>query len=430
MQNMKTKLLLLPCLLISFFPFAQNGWKVTNTPGFAGRVDDIFMVNTQTGYAVSGDGKIVKSTDGGENWSTLLQNTSVYCRAVEFINTQKGFVGGFPNMGGTTNILRRTTDGGATWTDLTPLIPQRSRQGICGIAVADANTIYAGGNWFRDSAYIIKSVDGGDSWSLIDMSMHATSIIDLHFVNKDTGFATGKGLKPLESAVIFYTTNGGQTWTNKYMGTTQKAFVWKFQRLTKRILFASVEDLTPVPAKVLKSVDGGMNWLEMKVSQTYYDIEGIGFIDPLHGWTGGSANKSFETKDGGVTWDSVAICPFMNRVFKVNDTMMFASGNTIWKYKGEGIFPPIPTQRYAQMVCYPNPVKDVLTIDVSLARDNRVWLVLLDGSGRQVKMIENADRNRGSYQYYVNTAHLPEGMYYVILKTHDDKGYAKIVVSR
>ena len=38
-----------------------------------------------------------------------------------------------------------------------------------------------------------KSVDGGNTWSFIDMSAYATSIIDLYFLNKDVGFATGKG---------------------------------------------------------------------------------------------------------------------------------------------------------------------------------------------------------------------------------------------
>jgi hypothetical protein len=120
----------------------------------------------------------------------------------------------------------------------------------------------------------------------------------------------------------------------------------------------------------------------------------------------------------------------MNRVFKVNDTMMFATGARIWKYKGEGIFPPIPAQQYAQLICYPNPVRDVLTIDVSVAVATRIAVMLLDGNGRQIKMIENADRPKGSYQYYVNTTGLPEGMYYVVLKTHEEKGYAKIIVSR
>jgi photosystem II stability/assembly factor-like uncharacterized protein len=426
----KIKTCLVIFLVASSSCFAQNGWKICTTPVFGSRVDDIFMVNTQTGYAVCGDGKIVKTTNGGDNWVTLLQASGVYHRSVEFINAQKGFVGGFPVSGGTINIFRRTTDGGTTWTDLTALIDPRARSGICGLAVADANTIYGCGNWYENAGYIIKSVDGGNTWSFIDMSGYATSLIDMYFTSKDTGFVTGKGLLPLESAVILYTTNGGVSWTYKFQNSIFNEYCWKIQRLNKQIYFASIEDLTDVAPRILKSVDGGMTWEDQKVSTVPYNIEGIGFIDPLHGWTGGDIGKSFESKDGGITWDSINICPYMNRVFKVNDTMLFATGNQIWKYKGAGIYPPIPATHYAWMNCHPNPVRDMLSIEVAVAMPTHILLMLLDESGRQIKIIDNTDKPKGSYQYEVNTNFLSQGLYYMVLKTHEDKRVVKIVVSR
>lgn len=427
---MKTKVFVAFFLLINSVCFCQPGWKICNSPVFSNRVDDIFMVNAEIGYAVAGDGKIVKTTDGGENWVQLLQNSSVYCRSVEFINTQKGFVGAFSPSNGTTNILRRTTDGGATWTDLTPLIDPRARKGICGLAAADSNTIYGGGNWFQDAAYIIKSTDGGNSWGFIDMSAYASSIIDFHFINKDTGFATGRSKLPVNSAIILYTTNGGLSWSVKYQNTVPSEYCWKIQRLTKLIYFASIEDLTPVPPKILKSIDGGMTWEVHQVATAAYNIEGIGFIDPKLGWTGGGNTKSFESRDGGVSWDTVSICPLMNRVFKVNDTLLFASGIRIWKYKNAGLYPPVPDQRFAWMTFYPNPVKDILTINVSVSVSTRMLVMLLDASGHRVKLIENADRPKGSYQYYINATSLAAGVYYVVLKTHEDKRIEKLIITR
>ncbi|MFZ1264050.1 MAG: hypothetical protein WAT34_11140, partial [Chitinophagaceae bacterium] len=294
---MKIVLYITCSLLMGFSSFAQLGWKICNAPLFGSRVDDIYMVNTQTGYAVCGDGKIVKTINGGENWTTLLQASGIYHRSVEFINAQKGFVGGFPVSGSTVNIFRSTTDGGATWNDLTSSLHPRAGKGICGLAVADPNTIYGCGNWYQDSAYIIKSADGGNTWSFIDMSGYATSLIDMYFTSKDTGFVTGKGLLPLETAVILYTTNGGVSWTYKFKNTVFNEYCWKIQRLTKQIYFASIEDMTNVAPKILKSYDGGMNWEVHQVSAVPYNIEGLGFIDPMHGWTGGDMGKSFESKD-------------------------------------------------------------------------------------------------------------------------------------
>ena len=63
---MKTNFFLTAALVfISLHTLAQNGWTLCNTPAFGYRVDDIFMVDTQIGYAVCGDGQIVKTTDGG-----------------------------------------------------------------------------------------------------------------------------------------------------------------------------------------------------------------------------------------------------------------------------------------------------------------------------------------------------------------------------
>lgn len=427
---MRTALHLLTLLIISGTTYAQLAWKVCNAPAFGRRVDDIFMVNTQTGYAVSGDGKIVKTTDGGNNWALVQQTNNIYYRSVEFINADKGFVGGFtlnPNMD--SNILKRTTDGGVTWTDLSPLLHPKAKKGICGLAVGDANTIYGCGNWFGDSAYIIKSVDGGNTWSFIDMSAYASSIIDMHFINKAVGFATGKGPLPLESGVILYTMDGGASWTYTFQNTIPNEYCWKIQRLTSSLYFASLEDYGTIPPQVLTSTDGGMSWTIQQVAATPYNIEGIGFIDAQKGWTGGAADFSFESNDGGVTWDTVHVCPFMNRVFRVNDTTLFASGDRIWKYSNSGFTAAIPATRYAWMNCSPNPVKGNLSIDISVSVPTRVVLMLLNNTGRRVNIIENADKPKGAYQYKFSTDQLPPGMYYVLLKTHEDKVLTKIIVA-
>lgn len=425
---------ILSAIILFFFLFdahAQSGWKITNSPAFTRRVDDVFMVNTQIGYAAAGDGKIVKTVDGGDNWFLLLQNNSVYCRSIEFVNERKGFVGAFPIGNNFNNMLRRTTDGGATWTDLTPQLNQKVRRGgICGLSAPDSNTIYGGGNWFQDSAYIIKSTDGGNNWSFIDMSLHASSIIDFYFLNKDTGFVTGKSPLPIATAIILYTTNGGQSWSIKYENTQPSEYCWKIQRVTKLIYYAAIEDLTSVPPKILKSIDGGMTWKAYQVSSTPYNIEGIGFINPLHGWVGGGPGWSFESRNGGLTWDTVHVCPLMNRVFKVNDTMMLASGDRIWKYKSDGFYPDVPAARYAWLKIHPNPVKNIFTIYASVSVPTRVVLQLHDASGTRVKIIDNSEKPKGSYQYYVDAKSMPPGIYFLVLKTHEDKVIEKIMVSR
>jgi photosystem II stability/assembly factor-like uncharacterized protein len=429
-SKMTTKLFLVFILIMdTFLSNAQNGWSICNSPSFLSRVDDLHMLNEQTGYAVCGDGKIVKTTDGGNNWILLLEENP--CRSVEFINTQKGFVGGFSMDPSANNILRKTIDGGTTWSDLTSIIDTRARQGICGIAVADTNTIYGCGNWYQDTAYIIKSIDGGNTWNYIDMGNYASSLIDMYFTSKDTGFATGRGPLPSKTAVILYTTDGGLTWTYKFQDNTANEYCWKIQHLTNEVYFASIQAMTIDTAKILKSIDGGMTWTVHHVLDSYYNIQGIGFIDTLKGWTGGYTPNSFESNDGGITWDTINICPLMNRVFKVNDTLLFATGMRIWKYgpiqtgiKHE-IQQPVQT---ASINCYPNPVNENLIISTSLNRSTHTLIILFDEHGKEINVFENTNQVKGEYKYNFKTSNLSAGVYYLVMKTHEEHIINKIFV--
>jgi photosystem II stability/assembly factor-like uncharacterized protein len=415
---------------VSLGSLAQNGWTVCAGATFSSRVDDIFIINSRTGYAVCGDGQIVKSLDSGNTWTKIFQDTNIYFRSVEFINEQKGFAGAFPSRNIYKDIFLKTLDGGVTWTDLTENLAPIARNGICGLSVADTNTIYGCGNWYTDSAYIIKSTDGGDNWQLISMYPYASSLIDMYFINKDTGFVTGKSRDLQNTAIILYTTDGGSTWTTKYRNTTHNEYCWKIQRLTNLIYFASIEDLNPVKPGILKSTDGGMSWKKYYVRDSVYNIEGIGFIDSLKGFTGGDADGSFESDNGGQSWKASSVCPLMDRVFKVSDSVLFATGDQIWKYEkwknvntGPVIYP-----RYIDLKCFPNPVNNILTIHFTLTRSTRAVLNIYDAGGRTVKNIINENKPIGNYQTLVNTDNLPDGVYFVLLKTHEDKRIVKVIV--
>ena len=98
------------------------------------KINDIQMVTPQIGYACSTNGKILKTTDGGDNWTELihpLQGTGIFT-SLDFINSTNGYVLG--NQG----AILKTTDGGQTWTNesLSTQYPQNE------ISVASLDTAY------------------------------------------------------------------------------------------------------------------------------------------------------------------------------------------------------------------------------------------------------------------------------------------------
>jgi hypothetical protein len=54
---------------------------------------------------------------------------------------------------------------------------------------------------------------------------------------------------------------------------------------------------------------------------------------------------------------------------------------------------------------------------------------MYDTQGKLVKFIVNANKPAGDYQYLVNTDNLAAGIYFVLLKTHEDKLGVKVLVS-
>jgi hypothetical protein len=70
-----------------------------------------------------------------------------------------------------------------------------------------------------------------------------------------------------------------------------------------------------------------------------------------------------------------------------------------------------------------------MDIDISVSVSTRVSLMVLDNTGRRVDILANEDKPPGSYQYKLNTERLSPGVYFISLKTHEDKVVTKIIVA-
>jgi photosystem II stability/assembly factor-like uncharacterized protein len=425
-------------VLFAATSFSQNlNWKICNMPASQSRVDDISMVTTQIGYAVCGK-QTLKTIDGGDNWNSIASTFFVQ-RSVKFITPLKGFVGAFGYTNNpTADVFRKTLDGGITWIDLTLSIDSSARKGICGIAIGDSNTIYGCGNWSATSAYIVKSADGGNTWTTINMGAYASALIDMLFINADTGFVTGKSPAPFNNAIVLYTTNGGVTWATKFQNNTYKGYCWKIQQLTDSIYFASVEGNPPyVGSNILKSIDKGMTWSVIQVDTIDRTLQGVGFINKNKGWTGGwgTTLSMFETNNGGNTWTTIGPwCNKVNRILKINDSLLFATGvSMICKYSPNVLSTrdiKMNEPKYSTIKCSPNPTKEKLNIVMTLYRNTRALITLSDERGLEIKRIEHAEMATGKYRYMVNTSELQSGIYYLALKTHEDLQTIKVIVNK
>ncbi|MEO8150482.1 MAG: YCF48-related protein [Bacteroidia bacterium] len=412
---MKQLILFAFSLLISTFSFAQTpGWNyLPNAPTAFGaaRFDDIYFVNPDVGWAVNGDGQIFKTADGGTNW-TLQLSTSDYFRSVEFLNADTGFAGTLSQE------FYQTTDGGTTWINIDSVFTQ-SVNGICGMSHV-GNNIYAVGIWYQPAQFL-KSTDAGQTWSVINMSTHARALVDAWFINTDTGFVSGQEAVT-GMGVILKTTDGGITWTKVYATNYYNDYCWKLFFTATGIGYASVESTVSGVSQILKSTDGGDTWqLKMVTPIQNIDMEGVGFINDSVGWCGGWSNGMWETTDGGDNWTFLNFGSNLNRVFKVNDTLVYAGGYSIYKYTdtATGISDPSPMAYKHELKIKQNPVTDNSIIEFTLDVETFLILEIFDVQGKVIKQFAGGIFKKGIYEYPISAKDFVKGNYIVSLRTNE-----------
>jgi photosystem II stability/assembly factor-like uncharacterized protein len=370
-------------------PTGTSPWVATNAPVASSRTDDIWFVNPEVGWLVNSSGQVCKTTDGGNTWTQQLfvpPNSPFrpYLRTIQFATPEVGWFGALlTNVSGDPQgyrqaLLHHTVDGGNTWHAVENL-PAGSPEGICGLAVVNENVMYGSGTNDPNNPHvgIIKTVDGGQHWSLIDMRHLATNLIDIHFFDEQRGFVVGglnhascpsfrpgyqgdpqySQLKP----VVLYTDDGGASWDNKVADLTEEfecgGWGWKLFWLNEQIGFVSIENFTV--GAILKTVNGGQTWQQHPINDrrllsgslvSNANLEGIGFIDEQTGWVGGWGNANFIgtynsfTQDGGAHWTAqdhrpddpnsdVRVNINRYRFFRVDDQLIgYCSGKTVYKF--------------------------------------------------------------------------------------------------
>jgi len=153
--------------------------------------------------------------------------------------------------------------------------------------------------------------NAADSQWLQQSSGVNTSLLDIDFINENTGWACG------DDGVVVKTTNGGINWVQQNTG-----------------LFKRLEGIDAVDANtiysvgwfqtIIKSTNGGSNWMVIRdgptgVGSTFFKCF---FINVNTGWLLRSSGYVLRTTNGGINFDST----FVNNAFPRD--VLFKDSNT------------------------------------------------------------------------------------------------------
>lgn len=417
-----------PIFLVLFttctFAQTDGGWSVTTSPD-AVRYDDVYFINANVGWTAGGWNKMVHhTTNGGQTWTPSgLTGNLKYLRCIEFMDANIGLCGSIRGSEQPASLYR-TTDGGATWTDIAGNIPQ-AVDGVCGLAKASENIIYGVGVW-SEPAYVIKSTDKGLNWTFIDMSAHASSLIDAYFFDADHGFVTGSKSAEVDGqmtgtgGVILYTDDGGETWTEKFHTDHVSDRVWKIQTPDNKHFYGSIESDFG-NTRMLRSDDAGQTWEMVTVDNGYYYIQMIGFIDSLRGWTGGNETL-FETKDGGDSWAKIPLGSTYNRFFKINEELAFMTGRKVYKFERDvitGIGDPQKYDPVHRITVSPNPTNGKADIRITFGNPTMAHVNVFSTNGQFVKRIYDGPVVAGEKLLELDlTAQAPQP-YLIVVNTNE-----------
>jgi photosystem II stability/assembly factor-like uncharacterized protein len=391
-------------LFFSFSAGAQiYNWEILPNSREAARHDDIHFLTPSFGWAVNSQGEILKTTDGGTSWKLKFNNLS-YFRSVKFTDSLHGFVGTInSNLEDTSTVLYETRNGGDTW-DPVKNIPNPRPKGICGLSVS-GTTVYGSGA-FYGPATVIKSSDNGITWTSINMSNYASTLVDCYFFSPDSGFVVGGSpnseFNPRNGttkAVVLFTDNGGKTWQTKFKGTAQPEWGWKIVFPTKKTGYVSIENFSS--ASILKTTNGGNSWTKINIPELI-DLEGIGFINDTNGWVAGRDSEAF-TSNGGLTWttQNIDVGESINRFQFFGDTIGYASGRRIYKYKKKSSVYVHNKKNIVRTFFlsqnYPNPFNPTTTIEYILPEPSKVLIRIYDGLGKEILTLLNSYQTSGKH---------------------------------
>lgn len=314
MRNIYIILLFLVCTEC----ISQTNWFWQNPAPVGNHIFDSYFVDENIGYAVGMDGIIIKTTNGGENWTQQLSHTNRILTSVYFLNKDTGYITSGDEFSSVAvpAILLRTLDGGEIWETISSF----SNTHLSTILFLNSNTGFMVGGSYNPGkyAYIFRTTNSGFNWTREILPVNGLRLYGITFINDSVGFTAGEGGRILKTA------NAGLNWD--FMNTGGSGNYTEFRSIkfiNSDTGIAVGFHVTPNNlGKIYISTDAGENWFQQYsgLNTMFNQVE---FVDSKIGYIAAGESilndkgKILKTTTSGFTWDTLSISDH-NKLFSIS----------------------------------------------------------------------------------------------------------------
>jgi len=278
-------------LLIALPLFSQEDWFWLHPWPQGNSLNDVFVFDNNKMISVGSKSTILSTKDGGESWNiNYYKDHDIDFKSIHFINSIVGWISGIKNRwtDSTQSLIFKTMDGGNTW-DLLHTFDQIE---LSNVQFWDDNKGWAlGYSITSNTTDFFRTDNGGENWTSTNISESVRHQYDAQFISRDVGWISCD-----YDGGFYKTIDGGITWDSLGKGFSDIHFMdknigWALSNICWWGCFY----------KISKTTDGGVTWDSLFTGYGY--TESIYFNDSLNGWIIGGQN--YKTTDGGVTWDTL-----------------------------------------------------------------------------------------------------------------------------
>jgi len=281
----------------------------TNLSGYF-YLTDVFFVNQNTGYAGGSDqytlkAKIIKTTNGGLNWTDLPNGLNSRVMSIYFRNTMIGWITAFNNQ------FAKTTDGGITYELFTNSSGQSNKE----VQFIDSLR-----GWILvDPGSILRTTNSGLNWASYNITPGGFNYNDMYFADSLNGWICGT------YGEIYHTSNSGINWVVQrgYQGGSPYSDLYSMYFKDLNTGFIS-----KYSGDILKTTNGGNNWF-----YSYYpptgNITSIKFCNIKTGWIISDDGSIWKSFNGGFNWSNQYTAQStLNSLIVIDSQLVYCSGNS------------------------------------------------------------------------------------------------------